>query len=120
MPRTPEELKYAREWHRQWYQTHKEVAAERNRRNTRKYRMAALGAYGGKCACCGESCYEFLGIDHIDGGGGKHRKELLKSGTHIYLWLKKNDYPDGYRVLCHNCNLAIGFYGACPHERIKT
>jgi hypothetical protein len=23
----------------------------------------------------------------------------------------------GYRVLCHNCNLARGFYGYCPHEK---
>jgi hypothetical protein len=21
-----------------------------------------------------------------------------------------------YRVLCHNCNMALGFYGYCPHH----
>jgi hypothetical protein len=35
----------------------------------------------------------------------------------LYLWLKRNNYPTGFRVLCHNCNLAIGFYGYCPHHR---
>lgn len=75
-------------------------------------RRAAIEFYGGKCACCGETQYEFLSIDHVDGGGAKHRKEV---GTNIGLWLKRNGYPVGFRVLCHNCNQAIGFYGFCPH-----
>lgn len=83
---------------------------------TRRRRERVLAAYGGKCACCGEDRYEFLCIDHITGGGGKHRKELAKNGTHLYLWLENNGYPDGYRVLCHNCNMSIGFYGYCPHN----
>lgn len=86
-------------------------------------RRECLEHYGGKCACCGEMRYEFLSIDHVNGGGNKHRKELALSagttvsGIHMVLWLKKNGYPEGFRVLCHNCNQAIGYYGACPHER---
>jgi len=60
-----------------------------------------------------------LGIDHINGGGGKHRKELTIQGITIYIFLKRNNYPKEYQVLCHNCNLAKGFYGECPHT-IKT
>ncbi len=26
-------------------------------------------------------------------------------------------YPTGFRVLCHNCNCALAYYGSCPHER---
>lgn len=85
----------------------------------RKIRKMAIDAYGGKCNCCGETTHEFLGIDHINGGGSKHRRELVNQGTTVYLWLKKNQYPLGYQVLCHNCNLAKGFYGKCPHN-IKT
>lgn len=88
----------------------------------RNVRLEVLKHYSNgipKCSCCGESIVEFLGIDHINGGGGKHRKQLIKDGLTIYLWLRKNDYPEGFRVLCHNCNLAIGFYGKCPHT-IKT
>lgn len=83
----------------------------------RKNRKACLEFYGGtppKCACCGETIYEFLAIDHINGGGNKHRREI---GVNIYGWLVKNSFPGGFQVLCHNCNLAKGFYGICPHEK---
>lgn len=88
----------------------------------RRVRMAALVFYGGevpRCACCRETEVKFLGIDHMNGGGSQHRKEMGKGGIHIYLWLRKNGYPDGFQVLCHNCNLAKGYYGKCPHL-IKT
>jgi hypothetical protein len=31
-------------------------------------------------------------------------------------WLRKNGFPKGFRVLCHNCNFAHGHYGYCPHK----
>lgn len=88
-----------------------------------KLRREALIAYGGlKCACCGESTLEFLGIDHIDGDGNKHfdpkyggKKRL--GGNYLYRWLRHHNYPPGFQVLCHNCNLAKGFYGICPHQK---
>jgi hypothetical protein len=82
-------------------------------------RMEALRAYGGTvpaCACCGESTVEFLSVDHINGGGRQHRLEVGMRGGEFYRWLKNNGYPTGYRVLCHNCNMAMGFYGRCPHQ----
>jgi hypothetical protein len=77
-----------------------------------------MAAYGSVCACCGESRLPFLTIDHINGNGNEHRKELNGRGCGeiIYRWLIKNDYPKGYRVLCMNCNFAIGHFGFCPHE----
>ncbi len=85
----------------------------------RKLKKAVIEAYGGKCACCGESHSEFLSIDHINGGGAKHRKSLgiLGGGTNFYKWLKKEGFPQGeYQLLCHNCNQALGAYGYCPHK----
>lgn len=78
-------------------------------------RMQALVAYSGdspKCQCqgCNESNIEFLTIDHIGGGGRKHRLE-----TNVYRWLRKNNFPPGFRVLCMNCNFSRGRYGYCPH-----
>lgn len=80
-------------------------------------RMEVLNAYGGaECVCCGEKRIEFLTIDHIDGGGHQHRKEIgVKAGTEFCRWLKKNNYPKGYRVLCSNCNGSLGRFGYCPH-----
>lgn len=43
-------------------------------------RWFVIHAYGGACACCGESREPFLAIDHIAGGGNKHRKEIRACG----------------------------------------
>lgn len=69
-----------------------------------------------KCACCGEKEIEFLTIDHINGGGCQHKKETK---NHLYEWIVKNKYPEGFRILCMNCNLAIGKLGYCPHTKIE-
>ena len=44
-----------------------------------------------------------LTLDHIEGGGHKHRNNIKRSGAHFYRYLQKQGYPDGYRVLCMNC-----------------
>lgn len=44
------------------------------------------------------------------------RKEIGRSST--YFWIIRNKYPKGFRVLCHNCNQAIGSYGECPHKNL--
>jgi hypothetical protein len=92
---------------------------ERDRTNQRRWkaerRRKVIDHYGGACACCGEDIFEFLAIDHIGGGGTQHRNALQMRGDQIIGWLVKNGLPDGFRVLCHNCNMALGFYGRCPH-----
>ncbi len=78
--------------------------------------------YGGvipKCACCWEDTYEFLCLDHINGGGHKQRQEI-GAGYKFYLWLKRNNYPEGIQVLCHNCNMAKSAFGECPHKQKFT
>ena len=93
--------------------------SQQQRSYRQKNRLSAIKAYGGRCSCCGEETIEFLSIDHIHNDGAQHRKEI-SSGSNIYAWLKKNCYPKGrFQLLCHNCNLAKGFYGACPHSRRK-
>lgn len=71
------------------------------------------------CSCCGEHRLEFLSIDHINGGGQQHRKLYRPKYASIGLYLVANNYPEGFRVLCYNCNLARGFNKYCPHEREK-
>lgn len=102
--------------------------AERSRKriyseNLRKfYKKAVLEAYGGKCACCGESEQAFLCIDHIENNGAVHRLEIgqgkrkIGSGSVIYRWLVKNNFPQGFQILCANCNLAKQSLGYCPHH----
>ncbi len=58
------------------------------------------------CAVCGET--DNLSIDHINGNGAKHREELgFNNSYQFYSWLKRNNYPAGYRVLCGSCNSSI-------------
>jgi len=83
-------------------------------------RLKVLNHYGKVCQCCGESIYEFLCIDHINNDGNKHRKIIGTSGAAIYRWLEKNDYPEGFQVLCYNCNMAKSHYGRCPHEEGRS
>jgi hypothetical protein len=93
--------------------------AKRRRLAQRKSCILHYSNGSNACACCGNTNYEFLAIDHINGGGNKHRKETgLPGGSRFAAWLIKQNYPSGYRVLCHNCNMALGSYGYCPHQTI--
>lgn len=87
----------------------------------RELRRKALEAYSDEsvpiCACCGESRYHALCIDHIFGGGNAHRRSIHgKTTASIYDWLYLNNYPPGFQVLCHNCNHAKSAFKGCPHQ----
>lgn len=74
----------------------------------RKMKSEALLVYGrGKLGCvvCGESRLACLSIDHIDGGGNKHRRSIGENrvGLSFYKWLKDEGFPNGYQTLCMNC-----------------
>ena len=92
-----------------------EQSKQKDRELYRAKRRMVLDHYGKVCHCCQEDKYEFLAIDHINGGGNKHKKEIGR-GERILAWLIRNNYPEGFRVLCHNCNQALGHYGFCPHQ----
>lgn len=90
----------------------------------KRLRLEVLVAYSGdlpKCACCGESHTEFLALDHVHPvfGKGRRRRTYKDAGQILHGHLKKLGFPSGYRVLCHNCNSSLGFYGYCPHDKEK-
>ena len=80
------------------------------------------------CRCCGENSHvAFLAIDHKAG-----KKEMdselklvelgyssLKRGTDLEDWIIKNNFPDDFQILCHNCNFAKGHSkdNKCPHQK---
>lgn len=117
---------------REWRQSHREETnaevrsyywkdPDKVRARQKRYRQAekreVVSRYGGLCACCGENELVFLTIDHIYGDGKEHRS-TDRSATLLYRWLKKNGYPDGFQVLCWNCNTAKRRLSACPHESL--
>ena len=53
----------------------------------------------------------------INGAGVQYRASIGRSSATIDRWIRDQGYPPDYRVLGHSCNMAIGFYGRCPHER---
>jgi hypothetical protein len=113
----------AREWNRASYLRHKKSRDAKTREWSKAKRVVLrrelLEAYGHACACCGEARAEFLALDHTNGDGAIHRREL--SHEAICKWLKRHKWPkDRFRLLCHNCNSARGFYGYCPHERERA
>lgn len=84
-----------------------------------RLRNECFNQYGKECACCGINILQFLTIDHEEGSGNIQRKNLFGyniSGIHMYRWLKKNNFPKGYRILCMNCNWATRYGTICPHQ----
>lgn len=102
---------------RRWYARHRLRQNARQKAARERLRTEVLLAYGHRCDCCAEAAREFLGVDHVRGGGRQHRKRL-RLGGRFYDWLKRQGFPrDEFRLLCHNCNVAKGLYGHCPHEQ---
>ena len=87
-------------------------------KESRRAKKAELyAAYGNACACCGERREEFLTIDHINGGGRAHRKQLPNQSA-LYADIRRQGFPkDRYRLLCCNCNAATSGGRTCPHQR---
>ncbi len=95
-----------------------DVCLNRTRNRHNIVRLECIMAYGGVCACCGEEHPEFLQIDHMGNDGHIERADARTNGLpqSIYRRLKKQGYPPGFQVLCANCNMALAFYGRCPHR----
>jgi hypothetical protein len=55
------------------------------------------------CCLCSEQRLHALTIDHIAGNGGGRKRS--GGGAKMYSWLRRNNYPSGFRTLCANCNI---------------
>lgn len=97
--------------------------AEQKKVETKKIRDEVFSAYGGyRCQCpgCDATEPDFMQIDHVNNDGAEHRKSLPGLGAGLYRWLKNNNYPPGFTVLCASCNHSKGKKGSggkCIHVR---
>ncbi len=41
---------------------------------------------------------------------------MVGSGDKFYKWIIANGFPDGFRIMCLNCNITTGMLGHCPHS----
>jgi len=84
-----------------------------------RIREAVFDHYGNwSCVCCGEKERAFLTIDHVNNNGAEDRRNGQGGGINFYRWLFANNMPDGFQVLCRNCNWGrhVGG-GVCPHKK---
>jgi hypothetical protein len=108
---------YSKEWNqnnkekrngidKRYHVAHRDKKIIARRKSRQKERLAVLTHYTNgliKCARCGFDDIRALCVDHIDGGGNKHRKEIGEGN--LYSWIIKNKFPDGFQILCANCNM---------------
>ena len=124
---------------RQAYRDRPEVKAKTSKRNKEKKDKEKMEVYLHYskiysnsnipcCACCGlNSHMEFLSLDHIAGRKEMDSEpELVRLGYtskfkihQLLLWITRNDFPEGFQILCLNCNMAKGHSkdNKCPHEK---
>lgn len=108
----------------EWREKNPGKYTEYNKKSNLKLKRQVMDAYGSKCACCGETELTFLTIDHINNDGNEHRREMAaesgnysQAGARTYRWLRDNNFPEGFQVLCANCNYGRQWNGGiCPHQ----
>lgn len=90
-----------KDYGKQHYKDHPEKL-DKQKVKYKEKKSAIINAYGDMCVFCGEDEYIKLTIDHKNGNGNKHRKEMT-TNIYDYLYNHKVNY-DEYQVLCYNCN----------------
>lgn len=87
-----------------WKRDNPERDKENQRRSRGKVRLEVIRHYSPevKCKKCGFGDIRVLTIDHIDGRTKKERENKV-SGWKLYTKIRQSNYPDGYQVLCMNC-----------------
>jgi len=102
-----------RRWNREW------IDNNRDRYNASKYiyrdkcKRDVLRHYSGgeiRCAKCGIKDIDVLCLDHINNNGAEHRRvagiaSRGSAGINTYEAIKRDGFPQGFQVLCANCNL---------------
>jgi hypothetical protein len=104
-----------------WARDHPEYK-EHNKKHLKEYKreyrlnnkLRVLEHYSNgamACAVCGKKNINFLTVDHINGGGCRHRREV---NADMLYWLERKYrttgiWPKGYQVLCANHNFIKKF-----------
>jgi len=118
-------------WQKYYYSHQEEITTRKRKQRikneqsyqirARRYhrtKIAVLKKYSNgrpKCACCGESKYEFLSIDHIVPQKGYYKEA---GGENLYSKLLKiPTQKKHYQILCYNCNMGKRLNRDCPHKK---
>lgn len=102
--RHPDKIK---KLNQKYYDKNRSVLNQKNRQRYLELKQLVFSRYSNgqiKCRNCDESGLDFLTLDHI-AGRRAHGHSTSFSAAKLWYHLKKNDYPEGYQVLCWNCNV---------------
>lgn len=104
--------------HAAWYIANRQEVAVKRRQRSQQVKYDVIQHYGGKCACCGETEFIFLTLDHVNQDGASDRRERgYNCSARHYRDIQREGYPKGkYQILCFNCNCGRQLNGGvCPH-----
>jgi hypothetical protein len=87
-------------------ESHRQRNREYARRTTKRLREKVFSHYGAKCSWpgCNITDPDMLQVDHINGDGAQHRREIGRDGGATLRFIVKNNYPMTFRILCANHN----------------
>ena len=93
------------EYRKKYSTSHKKEESEYNKKNKKekhnKLKNIVYSHYGNKCQWSDCDCVDpdMFQIDHTNGGGRKHYKEI-RTSTNLYKWLIDNNFPRLSISLC--------------------
>jgi tRNA-dihydrouridine synthase len=108
--RKKERREYLRSYFKTWYSKNRDRHCAYMRKYMHGYfqsiKLEVFKHYSPTLTCqypgCGFGDMRALSIDHINGGGARHIRQIQRNGSSFYQWLKKHDFPPGFQVLCMN------------------
>lgn len=93
---------------KEFREKNKDALSKKQNEYYNSLRLNAINHYSNGtmiCKFCGNNVVHQLCLDHIDGGGTKHRKlNHGVRGRSVFSWVKQNGYPPIFQILCYNCN----------------
>jgi hypothetical protein len=98
-------------YHYKYYQAHKEKRKIIVQEKNKELFNEILNYYGHQCSIIDCGGIENLRVDHI---GGKDNGDGYLKGHKLWRWLKKNNFPPGFRILCQRCNALDGYHRNSP------
>lgn len=98
---------------RKYHSEHRKEAQVRAIGRRDKVKREVLTKYSpkGMLGCswipCSITDIDMLTLDHIANNGHSHRDDKGRriTGTYLYGWVQKREYPEGYQTLCMNHQL---------------
>lgn len=102
---------------RSYYNTSKEERTAQMLEYRWGIKQQAIERYGGACDCCGEDTMSFLTLTEKELQKEEPKQQgWYSAGFTLARYVIKHDFPDGYIVLCFNCEAGRVQNGICPHK----